>query len=187
MEAMNIDQAAAASGVSAKMIRHYEVVEQVPVPKRTESGYRQYNDTYVHTLRFIRPTRDQGFSIHDIGELSSLWHNGKRPSRLVKAMAEAHIQALEPTAHELLAMKSTLAHLVHCCHGDERPECPILDVLASSKPVAAGRSRAPTGVRRKTAASVRSASMRSRTVMCAGSHSGPRGGTTLQSRCVRLI
>jgi MerR family copper efflux transcriptional regulator len=152
MEAMNIGQAATASGVSAKMIRHYEVVGLMPAPKRTESGYRQYNGTEVHTLRFIRQARDLGFSIHEIGELLSLWHNRKRPSRLVKAMAEVHIQALEQKAQELLAMKSTLEHLVHCCHGDDRPECPILDGLASNEPVAAGRSRARTGVRRKTVA-----------------------------------
>jgi len=152
MEAMNIGQAAAASGVSAKMIRHYEVVGLMPAPKRTESGYRQYNDTEVHTLRFVRQARDLGFSITEIGELLSLWHNRKRPSRMVKAMAEVHIQALEQKAQELLAMKSTLEHLVHCCHGDDRPECPILDGLASNEPVTAGRSRARTGVRRKTVA-----------------------------------
>ena len=152
MEAMNIGRAAAASGVSAKMIRHYEVVGLMPAPKRTESGYRQYNGTEVHTLRFIRQARDLGFSIQEIGELLSLWHNRKRPSRLVKAMAEVHIQALEQKAQELLAMKSTLEHLVHCCHGDDRPECPILDVLASNEPVAAGRSRARTGVRRRAVA-----------------------------------
>ena len=142
MEAMNIGQAAKASGVSAKMIRHYEEVGLVPAPRRTTSGYRQYSGAEVHTLRFIRQARDLGFSIHEIGELLSLWHNRKRPSRLVKALAEAHIQALEQKAQELLAMKSTLEHLVHCCYGDERPECPILDVLASNAPPAAGRSRA---------------------------------------------
>jgi Cu(I)-responsive transcriptional regulator len=152
MDAMNIGEAAKASGVSAKMIRHYEEVGLVPAPQRTESGYRQYNDSEVHTLRFIRQARDLGFSIHEIGELLSLWRNRKRPSRLVKAMAEAHIQALEIKAQDLLAMKSTLEHLVHCCHGDDRPECPILDVLASNEPVAAGRTRGLTGVRRKTVA-----------------------------------
>ena len=80
MEAMNIGQAAKASGVSAKMIRHYEEVGLAPAPKRTESGYRQYNDTEVHTLHFIRQARDLGFSIHEIGELLSLWRNRKRPS-----------------------------------------------------------------------------------------------------------
>ncbi len=142
MQTMNIGQAAKASGVSAKMIRHYEEVGLVPAPRRTASGYRQYGGAEVHTLRFIRQARDLGFSIHEIGDLLSLWHNRKRPSRLVKALAEAHIQALEQKAQELLAMKSTLEHLVHCCHGDERPECPILDVLASNAPPAAGRGRA---------------------------------------------
>ncbi len=154
METMNIGEAAKASGVSAKMIRHYEVVGLVPVPKRTESGYRQYNDNEVHTLRFIRQARDLGFSIHEIGELLSLWHNRKRPSRLVKALAQAHIQALEQKAQELLAMKATLEHLVHCCHGDERPDCPILDVLASNEPPAAsgGNGHTLTSRRKKVAA-----------------------------------
>ena len=85
MNAMNISQAAKASGVSAKMIRHYELVGLMTPPKRTESGYRQYQDGEVHTLRFIRQARDLGFSIHEIGELLSLWHNRRRPSRLVKS------------------------------------------------------------------------------------------------------
>jgi len=154
MEAMNIGQAAKASGVSAKMIRHYEEVGLVPAPKRTASGYRQYNDSEVHTLRFIRQARDLGFSVHEIGELLSLWHDRKRPSRLVKALAEVHIQALDQKAQELLAMKSTLEHLVHCCRGDERPECPILEVLAGNEPVVAGRStgqRLPSGRSRAAA------------------------------------
>ncbi|MDM4768302.1 Cu(I)-responsive transcriptional regulator [Pelomonas sp. SE-A7] len=127
---MNIGQAAEASGVSAKMIRHYEQVGLLPAARRTESGYRQYGDNEVHTLRFIRQARDLGFSIAEIGELVGLWQNRRRPSRVVKAMAEAHIEALEAKAQELLAMKATLEHLVHCCHGDDRPECPILDTLA---------------------------------------------------------
>lgn len=147
MEAMNIGQAAQASGVSAKMIRHYEVVGLMPAPRRTDSGYRQYNDRDVHTLRFIRQARDLGFSIHEIGELLSLWINRKRPSRLVKALAEVHIQALEQKAQELLTMKATLEHLVHCCHGDERPECPILDVLASNALPVVGRGSGSTLLR----------------------------------------
>jgi MerR family copper efflux transcriptional regulator len=134
MQAMNIGQAAKTSGVSAKMIRHYEEVGLVPAPNRTDAGYRQYTAAEVHTLRFIRQARDLGFSIHEIGELVSLWHNRKRPSRLVKALAEAHIQALEQKAQELLTMKSTLEHLVRCCHGDDRPECPILETLANEEP-----------------------------------------------------
>jgi MerR family copper efflux transcriptional regulator len=153
MEAMNIGQAASASGVSAKMIRHYEQVGLVPAPKRTAAGYRQYADAEIHTLRFIRQARDLGFSIHEIGELLNLWRNRKRPSRLVKALAVAHIQALDQKVQELLAMKATLGHLVHCCHGDERPDCPILDVLASNAPPAPGRmGQAVPGRRSKASA-----------------------------------
>ncbi len=135
MQAMNIGQAAAASGVSAKMIRHYEQVGLFPEPQRTEAGYRQYTDPEIHTLRFIRRARDLGFSIQQIGDLVGLWQNRRRSSRQVKALAQAHIQELENKTQELLAMKATLEHLVHCCHGDDRPECPILDEL-SALPVA---------------------------------------------------
>jgi Cu(I)-responsive transcriptional regulator len=158
MQSMNIGQAAKASGVSAKMIRHYEEVGLVPEPNRTDAGYRQYTAAEVHTLRFIRQARDLGFSIHEIGELVSLWHNRKRPSRLVKALAEAHIEALEQKAQELLAMKSTLEHLVHCCHGDDWPECPILETLAGSAVLHVpnaemrGRRGQPAPRARKTAA-----------------------------------
>ena len=127
---MNIGEAAKASGVSAKMIRHYESVGLFPEAARTESGYRQYTDKEVSTLRFIRQSRDLGFSIEQIRELLGLWQNRRRPSRQVKALAQAHIQELEQKAQELLAMKATLEHLVHCCHGDDRPYCPILDRLS---------------------------------------------------------
>jgi Cu(I)-responsive transcriptional regulator len=130
MHLMNIGQASQASGVSAKMIRHYEAVGLVPAAARTEAGYRQYSATDVHTLRFIAQARDLGFSIAEIGQLVGLWQNRARPSRKVKALAEAHIQDLERKAQDLLAMKGTLEHLVRCCHGDDRPECPILDTLA---------------------------------------------------------
>ena len=142
---MNIGQAAKASGVSAKMIRHYEEVGLIPAPNRTDSGYRQYTDSEVHTLQFIRRSRDLGFSIPQIGELVGLWQNRKRPSRQVKAMALAHIAELEQKAQEILAMKSTLEHLVHCCRGDDRPDCPILENLADHSHAsvqAVGRPRA---------------------------------------------
>ena len=141
MPAMNIGQAAKASGISAKMIRHYEELGLLPAPARTDAGYRQYGDAELHTLRFIRQARDLGFSLHDIGELLSLWHNRQRPSRLVKELAQAHIQALEQKARELLAMKNTLQHLVHGCHGDDRPDCPILDSLAHEGPGQAAPQR----------------------------------------------
>ncbi len=139
METMNIGEAARASGMSAKMIRHYETVGLIPAASRTDAGYRRYSDTDVHTLRFIRHARDLGFSIPEIGELVGLWHNRKRPSRQVKALAQAHIQELEQKAQELLAMKASLEHLVHCCHGDDRPECPILETLANDAPAAPAR------------------------------------------------
>jgi Cu(I)-responsive transcriptional regulator len=130
MELMNIGDAAKASGVSAKMIRHYEEVGLLAAPRRTDAGYRQYSDSEVHTLRFICHARDLGFSIHAIGELVGLWQNRKRPSRQVKALAQAHILALDLKAQEILAMKATLEHLVHRCRGDDRPDCPILENLA---------------------------------------------------------
>ena len=119
---MNIGEAAKASGVSAKMIRHYERVGLFPQAVRTDAGYRQYGEKDVHTLRFIRQSRDLGFSIEQIRELLNLWQNRRRPSRQVKALAHAHIEELEQKAQELLAMKSTLEHLVNCCQGDDRPE-----------------------------------------------------------------
>jgi len=130
MQAITIGAASKASGVSAKMIRHYEQVGLLPGPTRSEAGYRLFTPAEVHVLRFIRQARDLGFSIAQIGELVGLWQDRKRPSRQVKALAQAHIQELEQKIQELLAMKATLAHLAHCCHGDERPDCPILDQLS---------------------------------------------------------
>ena len=127
---MNIGEAAKAAGVSAKMVRHYEEVNLLRGVQRTDSGYRQYTDAEVHTLRFIRHARDLGFSIDQIRELVGLWQNKRRPSRQVKLMAESHIRELDEKLAELQAMRATLSHLVHCCHGDERPDCPILDTLA---------------------------------------------------------
>lgn len=128
---MNIGEAAKSSGVSAKMIRHYESVGLFPEALRTESGYRQYTAKEVSTLRFIRQSRDLGFSIEQIRELLGLWQNRRRPSRQVKALAQAHIEELNEKLTELNAMKSTLEHLVHCCQGDDRPDCPIIESLAT--------------------------------------------------------
>ncbi|MEP7312924.1 MAG: Cu(I)-responsive transcriptional regulator [Pseudomonadota bacterium] len=141
---MNIGEASAASGVSSKMIRHYEAAGLFPAARRTGSGYRQYDQNEVQTLRFIRHARDLGFSIPEISALVGLWQNRRRPSRLVKQLAQAHIRDLEQKAQELLAMKSALEHLVRCCRGDDRPECPILDELASPHLVGApvGRTSA---------------------------------------------
>ncbi|MBV8033538.1 Cu(I)-responsive transcriptional regulator [Roseateles sp.] len=142
---MNIGEAAAASGVSAKMMRHYESVALLPPAGRTESGYRQYTDKDIHTLRFIRRARDLGFSIDEIRGLLSLWQDRGRSSRQVKALALVHLEDLQAKIEEIQAMKTTLEHLVHCCHGDERPDCPILEGLESGALPATPRVRKPRG------------------------------------------
>ena len=129
---MNIGQAARASGITAKMIRHYESVGLLPPAMRSDKGYRQYGEREVHVLRFIRRARDLGFSIKDISGLLSLWHDRQRPSRQVKALAQAHMQQLQRKIDELQSMRQTLEKLVQCCQGDERPDRPILQDLAGS-------------------------------------------------------
>jgi MerR family transcriptional regulator, copper efflux regulator len=128
---MNIGQAAAASGVSAKMIRYYESIGLIPKTIRTESGYRVYSEHDVHTLRFIRRSRDLGFSVEQITDLVSLWQDRERASKDVKAIALEHVGVLERKIRELQEMASTLNHLARNCHGDARPNCPIIEDLAS--------------------------------------------------------
>ena len=128
---MNIGEAAARSGVSAKMVRHYESLGLLPHVARTEAGYRQYGEKEVHTLRFIRRARDLGFSMAEIAELLKLWQNRRRASADVKRIALAHVADLERRMAEMNAMKQTLQQLASCCHGDQRPDCPIIDGLAS--------------------------------------------------------
>jgi MerR family transcriptional regulator, copper efflux regulator len=128
---MNIGEAAARSGVSAKMVRHYESLGLLPRIERTEAGYRQYGDKEVYTLRFIRRARDLGFSMVEISQLLKLWQNRRRASADVRRIAQRHVQDLERRIAEMVSMKRTLEHLIHGCHGDERPECPILDELSS--------------------------------------------------------
>ncbi len=127
---LNIGQASLRSGVSAKMIRHYEDVGLLPAARRTEAGYRQYSEADVQTLRFIRHSRDLGFSLAEIGQLVSLWQDQQRPSRQVKALAQAHLDELDRKLEELQAMKAALQHLVQSCHGNDRPDCPILEGLS---------------------------------------------------------
>src|SRR5918995_5584226 len=128
---MNIGQAAEASGVSAKMIRYYESIGLIPKTVRTEAGYRVYSDKDVHTLGFVRRARDLGFSVEQIAELVALWRDRDRASTDVKRIALEHVDILERKARELQEMAATLRHLAKHCHGDERPECPIIEGLAS--------------------------------------------------------
>ena len=137
---MNIGKAAAASGVSAKMIRYYESIDLLAAARRTEAGYRYYTDEDVHVLRFIRRARDLGFSLADIGELLALWRDQGRASADVKGIALAHVAALERKIAELQGMADTLRTLAAHCHGDARPDCPILTDLD-----AAGRSHERAG------------------------------------------
>jgi MerR family copper efflux transcriptional regulator len=129
---MNIGQASLASGVSAKMIRHYESLGLIAGVARSDSGYRLYDDNTLHQLRFIRRARDLGFSTTEITELLALWRNKRRPSAEVKRIAMAHAADLGRRIAHMQAMQRTLEHLAHCCHGDERPDCPILDDLAGT-------------------------------------------------------
>jgi MerR family copper efflux transcriptional regulator len=127
---MDIGQAAKESGVSVKMIRHYEAIELLPKVARTLANYRVYGPNEVHTLRFIRRARRLGFSMEDTKELVGLWKNKSRSSAAVKKIAGKHIDDLKRKMAELKSMVETLEHLVRHCHGDHRPECPILDDLA---------------------------------------------------------
>lgn len=127
---LDIGRAAKASGVSVKMIRHYESIGLLKKVARTYANYRVYTANDVHTLRFIKRARTLGFSVEDIRGLLSLWQNKSRPSASVKKVARGHMETLRTRIAELQSMADTLEHLVHHCHGDQRPECPILEDLA---------------------------------------------------------
>ncbi len=131
MQALNIGQASHASGVSAKMIRHYESIGLIPPALRTDSGYRLYRASDIHTLQFIRNARDLGFSIAQIGTLLQLWGDHTRPSSEVKQLALTHVKELDDKIRALQAMKNTLEQLAAHCQGDHRPDCPILAGLAT--------------------------------------------------------
>ena len=127
---VNIGQAAQASGVSAKMVRHYESLGLLGAVARSDSGYRQYGAADVHTLRFIKRARELGFSMAEIAELVSLWRDRGRASADVKRVAQAHVNELQKRIQAMQDMRRTLQNLLQHCHGDERPDCPILDELA---------------------------------------------------------
>lgn len=125
-----IGDAAAASGVSAKMIRHYEKIGLIDAADRTEAGYRLYGPSDIHTLRFIRRARNLGFSVDDIAELLSLWQDEQRSSKDVRQVADNHLGALRTKAAEIRSMIDTLEKLLAGCANDDRPDCPILEGLA---------------------------------------------------------
>ncbi|GAA4430308.1 Cu(I)-responsive transcriptional regulator [Acidovorax lacteus] len=126
-----IGVAAQRAGISARMVRHYEALGLLPGVARTDSGYRQYTAADVHTLQFIRRARDLGFSMDEIAELLALWRNRRRSSASVKRIAQAHIEDLDQRIAAMQAMQRSLQALVACCQGDDRPDCPILDDLAT--------------------------------------------------------
>lgn len=128
---MNIGQAASESGVNAKTIRYYESIGLIPEARRTEGGYRTYSENDVATLRFIYHSRGLGFSVKDVATLLDLWRNRQRASADVKALAVTHIDEIDRKLAELQRMKDTLVDLTHRCHGDDRPDCPILEGLAA--------------------------------------------------------
>ena len=130
---MNIGEMAKAAGVSAKMIRHYESIGLLSPASRSDSGYRRYGEKDVGNLQVIRHARDLGFSLEEIKNLLGLWQDRTRPSREVKSLAQQHLDFLDKKLEEILSMKTALAHLISCCHGDERPDCPILEGLAGAK------------------------------------------------------
>jgi Cu(I)-responsive transcriptional regulator len=130
---MNIGEASDRSGVSAKMIRYYESVGLLPSAARRANGYRDYGDQDVAVLQFVRRTRDLGFSLEEVSSLLALWSNTKRPSREVKKLAEKHIADLEVRITEMREVAKTLKKLAGACHGDDRPDCPILDDLSQPR------------------------------------------------------
>jgi MerR family transcriptional regulator, copper efflux regulator len=127
---MNIGEAAVASGVNAKMIRHYESIGLIAPAERSESGYRLYSQSDLHVLSFIKRARKLGFSIKDIQRLLALWLE-QRPSADVKRLALAHVADLDTRIAELQGMRNTLRNLANKCNGDARPACPILEDLLS--------------------------------------------------------
>ena len=131
---MNIGDAAERSGLPAKTIRYYEDIRLVK-PARGENGYRDYSSEDVHRLRFLQRARSIGFSVEECRQLLSLYADKRRESADVKAVAEAKLIEIDRKIAELVSLQKTLRHLVHACHGDERPDCPILDELAGGDPV----------------------------------------------------
>jgi MerR family copper efflux transcriptional regulator len=136
---MNIGKAAEASGVSAKMIRYYETNGLLNKAARRENTYRDFDERDIHDLRFIKRARNLGFSVAEITQLLSLWRDAGRPSREVKKITAAHIADLETRITEMQGMVKALKHLAAHCHGNDRPDCPILDELGGVRETAPKR------------------------------------------------
>ena len=151
--AMNIGQAAKATGISAKMIRYYEDSGLIGPVARTEAGYRIYGPRDIHTLGFIKRSRDMGFSVERIGELLQLWRDRSRHSADVKCMALEHVAVMQRRIAELQDMVATVRTLADGCAGDERPDCPILNDIATGAPLhhRAGGKRLAKGKPRQNA------------------------------------
>lgn len=130
---MNIGQAARSSGLSTKMIRYYESIGLLKPAVRSDSGYRLYQQDDLHTLAFIKRSRDLGFSLEEVARLLTLWQDRQRASADVKALATQHIDALNKRIEELVSLRDTLSDLVAHCQGNDRPDCPILKDLANGK------------------------------------------------------
>ena len=128
---MNIGDAATASGVTAKMIRYYESIGLLPAARRSQAGYRNYDNSDIHRLQFVRRSRDFGFSMDQISALLTLWTDRSRPSKEVKKIALAHVADLDEKINHLRSLRDTLRYLADCCHGDHRPDCPILADLGN--------------------------------------------------------
>lgn len=126
---MTIGDLAKQSGVSAKLIRHYETTGVISKATRSTSGYRQYSENDVHILRFVKRARNLGFPMKEIKQLLGLWKNKVRSSKDVKSLAVVHLRSLENKILELQEMADTLRHLARTCHGDHRPDCPIIETL----------------------------------------------------------
>ncbi|WP_110971328.1 MULTISPECIES: Cu(I)-responsive transcriptional regulator [Pseudomonas] len=128
---MNIGQAAKRTGLSAKMIRYYESIGLLKPASRSDSGYRLYQQDDLHSLTFIKRSRDLGFSLEEVAKLLTLWQDRQRASADVKALASEHIADLNRRIEELVSLRDTLSELVAHCQGDDRPDCPILKDLAA--------------------------------------------------------
>ena len=145
---MNIGQASDATGVSAKMIRYYEETGLIRPATRSSSGYRIYADPDIQTLRFVRRARDLGFTVSQIEDLLTLWRDRSRASGDVKRIATDHIAELHKKMREIQEMVTTLEHLAHNCHGDDRPDCPILTSLGEFGPVDAVTAKKTSSLRK---------------------------------------